>query len=120
MAKKKPKIPPPISIRIRLHNDHFLGPGKIRLMELIGELGSISAAAREMGMAYRQAWLLIDELNSLFTEPVVLKQTGGSQGGGAKLTQFGRDVIGIYRDIETSLTVAAASAIDKLRRCSQR
>jgi molybdate transport system regulatory protein len=119
MAKKRPKVSSPLSIRIRLYDEHFLGPGKVRLLELIGELGSISAAGREMGMAYRQAWLLVDELNSLFTEPVVQKQAGGNRGGGAVLTKSGSEVVARYREIEKVTATVAAQIIKKLQEASK-
>ena len=71
-----------------------LGPGKIRLLELIGERGSISAAGRGMGMSYRRAWLLVDDLNRCFKEPVVLTQLGGSGGGGGRIEQLWPDGCG--------------------------
>lgn len=89
-----------VSLKLRLSDDRALGPGKIRLLELIRETGSISAAGRAMSMSYRRAWLLVDELNHLFREPVVVSQVGGPLGGGAKLTEFGAAVIDRYRAIE--------------------
>ncbi len=77
-----------------------LGPGKIELLEAIGASGSISAAGRRLGMSYRRAWLLVDEVNRLFTRPVVVASTGGANGGGAQLTDFGRALVGAYRRIE--------------------
>ena len=88
------------SLRILLGRATTMGPGKADLLEAIGETGSISAAARRMGMSYRRAWLLVDSLNAAFAEPLVAKQTGGSGGGGAVLTRLGRDVVGRYRRIE--------------------
>jgi len=87
-------------LRVDFGEHGALGPGKTRLMELIAETGSISAAGRAMGMSYRRAWLLVDSLNAAFAEPLVAKQTGGSGGGGAVLTRLGRDVVGRYRRIE--------------------
>lgn len=87
-------------LRIDFGEHGALGPGKVRLMELIAELGSISAAGRAMGMSYRRAWLLVDALNASFREPLVEKQTGGSGGGGAGLTKLGREVVARYRRIE--------------------
>ncbi len=107
-----------LAIRVRFGEKGILGPGKVRLMELIGEHGSISAAGRAMGMSYRRAWMLVDELNSLFVEPVIMKQTGGLHGGGAALTDLGRDVIDRYRRIEEAAAGAAASDIAKLQAVS--
>jgi molybdate transport system regulatory protein len=109
----------PIAIRIRLGEKGLLGPGKVRLMELIGEHGSIAAAGRAMGMSYRRAWMLVDELNGLFVEPVIMKQTGGVHGGGAALTEFGRDVIARFRGIEETIAEAAAADIEKLQGASK-
>jgi molybdate transport system regulatory protein len=115
----KPDVISAISLRLRLGKKGLLGPGKIRLMELIGEHGSISAAGRSMGMAYRRAWLLVDQLNSLFVEPVITKQVGGTHGGGAALTPFGRDVLARYRRIEQTIAKAAADDIQSLRAASK-
>lgn len=83
-------------------------------MELIGELGSIAAAGRAMGMSYRRAWMLVDELNGLFREPVIVKQTGGTHGGGAALTLLGQDVILRYRRMEKTFADAAAPDLEAL------
>jgi molybdate transport system regulatory protein len=106
---------PALAIRIRLGEKGLLGPGKVKLMELIDELGSISSAGRSMGMSYRRAWMLADELNGLFREPVINKQTGGAHGGGATLTALGREVIACFRGIEKSATQASADNLDKLQ-----
>lgn len=89
-----------LSIRIDLESGERIGPGKIRLMELIAATGSISAAGRAMGMSYRRAWLLVDSLNRAFGVPLVETQQGGASGGGAKLTDLGREVINRYHAIE--------------------
>lgn len=77
-------------VRIDLGSHGRLGPGKLLLLQKIEELGSISAAGRSMKMSYRQAWALVDQLNTAFKEPVVHSQTGGKSGGGAQLTDFGK------------------------------
>ena len=77
-----------------------LGPGKVRLLECIEQTGSISAAARTMEMSYRRAWLLVDELNGMFSSPVVETAAGGTGGGGAKITEFGKRVVSIFRGLE--------------------
>lgn len=96
-----------LSLRVDFDDETRLGPGKIRLLELVGETGSISAAGRAMGMSYRRAWLLIDTLNAYFRRPVVAAQHGGKRGGGATLTDFGADVVKRYRRMEE----AAARAL---------
>ena len=97
-----------ITLRIDFDEDRAVGPGKIRLLELLGETGSISAAGRAMGMSYRRAWLLVDALNQTFRQPVVQTRGGGIGGGGADLTAFGADLVANYRamEAETRDTVA--------------
>jgi molybdate transport system regulatory protein len=96
-----------LSIRIDLDGGFRIGPGKIRLLELIEATGSISAAGRAMAMSYRRVWLLVESLNTSFREPVVAAQSGGRHGGGAKLTPFGRDLVACYRAIEREAAAAA-------------
>jgi len=111
------KEPPRAGLTIRVDFGAFgyLGPGKIALMELISKNGSITAAGREMGMSYRRAWLLVDEINHIFREPLVEKQMGGSGGGGARLTMLGRDIVGRYRAIEGAAAIAAAADLRALK-----
>jgi molybdate transport system regulatory protein len=104
-----------LTIRIDFGACGYLGPGKITLMELISKHGSISAAGKEMGMSYRRAWLLVDEINHIFREPLVETQMGGSGGGGARLSKLGRDVVGRYRAIEGAAANAAAADLRALK-----
>jgi molybdate transport system regulatory protein len=83
-----------------LIGEMVLGPGKVDLLESIGRTGSISAAGRELGMSYRRAWLLVDALNHMFPDTLVSAAPGGSHGGGAKLTDYGRGVAAAYRRVE--------------------
>lgn len=101
-ASKTPRL------RVLLGASIAIGPGKADLLEAIGRSGSISSAAREMGMSYRRAWLLVEAINQAFIQPLVATATGGSGGGGASLTDFGRDVLERYRAMERK----AAAAID--------
>ena len=89
-----------ITLRFDFDEDRALGPGKVRLLELVGETGSISAAGRAMNMSYRRAWLLVDALNQTFRDPVVQTRGGGVGGGGANLTEFGASVVASYRAME--------------------
>ena len=96
-----------LTVRIDFGAERALGPGKIRLLEAIGKTGSISRAGRALGMSYRRAWLLVDDLNRCFRAPVVATQPGGARGGGAALTPFGAALIEKYRMIEARATKAA-------------
>jgi molybdate transport system regulatory protein len=89
-----------------LIGEMVLGPGKVDLLEAIGRTGSISAAGRELGMSYRRAWLLVDALNHMFPQPLVNAAPGGSRGGGAKLTDYGRSVAAAYRRVEARARAA--------------
>src|SRR6516164_3320648 len=108
-----------ISVRIDLASGKRIGPGKIALLEAIRSTGSISAAARSLGMSYRRAWLLVEEINDALRAPAVAAETGGRQGGGANVTAVGEQVVGLYRAIEAHARSAAGSefrAIGKLVR----
>ena len=102
-----------LTIRVDLSSGS-IGPGKIRLLELVGESGSISAAGRSMKMSYRRAWLLIDSVNRSFRSPVVETQLGGTHGGGAVLTDFGHDLIARYRSIERAAAKVSAAELAAL------
>ena len=97
-----------LSIRVDLSASRALGPGKIRLLELIEKTGSISAAGRAMKMSYRRAWLLLDELNNSFREPVATTMLGGRSGGGATLTRFGKRLVKGYRRMESDAEKAVS------------
>ena len=90
-----------VTIRIDFDAERHLGHGKIRLLELIDEHGSISSAARAMGMSYRRAWLLADEANRMFAQPLFATRLGGRGGGQAQLTPFGRKAIDLYRAMQS-------------------
>ncbi|HRO12074.1 winged helix-turn-helix domain-containing protein [Amaricoccus sp.] len=107
---------PSISLRIDLEADGRIGPGKVELLEQIAAFGSISAAARQMGMSYKRAWLLVEEMNRLFRKPVVDTKKGGERGGGAVLTPVGLAIVARYRAVERAAAAAAAPHIDALRR----
>jgi molybdate transport system regulatory protein len=92
--------PSKTTIRIDLDNGVRLGPGKAQLLELIAEHGSIRAAGASIGMSYRRAWLLGDEINRMFKEPAIFTRHGGKSGGGAGLTEFGQELLSRYRRME--------------------
>jgi molybdate transport system regulatory protein len=97
-AKRAARTTP--RLRIVMGKGLMLGPGKVDLLEAISREGSISAAAREMDMSYRRAWLLVEELNRMFARPLVVAAPGGARGGGAQVTEFGLEVASAYRRIE--------------------
>jgi molybdate transport system regulatory protein len=107
-AKGRPMLSPVIRFRIDFHQHSYVGPGKISLLEAIRDSGSLSQAARDLGMSYRRAWLLIDNLKAAFREPVTLATTGGRRGGGVTLTRFGEELVSSYRAFERDITALAA------------
>jgi len=88
-----------------------MGPGKAAMIEAIDRTGSISGAAREMEMSYRRAWQLVDAINTSFTEPLIVTATGGKQGGGAVVSDLGRQVVKRFRDMEIKASRAIAADI---------
>lgn len=100
LAESGPLSRAQLRIRIVFPQDRKIGPGKVDLLEAIDRTGSISSAARELGMSYRRAWLLADEFGRLFKRPILTTAAGGAHGGGAALTDFGRAVVAAYRRVE--------------------
>ena len=93
-----------------------IGPGKTKLLESIRDTGSISAAARKMGMSYKRAWLLLDSMNQAFTEAMVRAPPGGSGGGGATLTPFGAELLERYQRIYERAAATAGDDVAALSR----
>ena len=106
--------PPPARLKIKaqllLGDEVALGPGKADLLEWVEKAGSISAAARGMGLSYRRAWVMIDTMNRCFESPLVSATHGGVKGGGARLTAEGRSALAAFRTLEAELAAAAARA----------
>ena len=114
---------PAASIRFRIRickgDDIAIGPGKVDLLEAIDAMGSITAAARSLGMSYRRAWLLVDTMNRCFEAPVVEAEAGGRRGGGTRLTPLGQELVRRYRTLEAKARKATAgdlAALAKLLR----
>jgi molybdate transport system regulatory protein len=103
-----------LRISIMFASGARLGPGKAALLESVRDTGSISAAARSMGMDYKRAWLLLDSLSSAFEEPVVAAAPGGARGGGAQLTPFGAELLARYRRLETAALAAAGKDLEAM------
>lgn len=111
VAKDRPSV----RIRIVFGAEAMLGPGKADLLERIRAEGSIAAAGRAMSMSYKRAWMLVEEMNEAFREPLVESTRGGAQGGGARLTEAGETVLAHYRSLEDVAAQAGAARIDALQ-----
>ncbi|MEK9752105.1 MAG: LysR family transcriptional regulator [Rhodospirillaceae bacterium] len=103
MARKESKrrsreksFAPSLKVRVEV-GAGVIGPGKIELLERLQAEGSITRAAKKMGLSYRRAWYLIDTLNAALGRPVTETKVGGEGGGGAELTPFGRELVKRYR-----------------------
>ena len=117
MAKRPAKAVGLSHLRVTISDDFYVGPGRADLMELIAETGSISEAAKRMGMSYKRAWGLVQALNDGWGSPLVETARGGAAQGGAVLTDAGREVLAHYRHMQqqTREVIAAdVSAITKL------
>jgi molybdate transport system regulatory protein len=105
------------SLRFRLWIDidgeRFFGPGRADLLQHIHETGSISKAAKAMGMSYKKAWAMVDEMNSKAHTPYVIAQKGGQKGGGTELTKAGAEIVKAYQKIigKISVTIEKEKAL---------
>jgi molybdate transport system regulatory protein len=102
-----------LKLRI-LFDEAMLGPGKAELLERVRDTGSIAAAGRQMQMSYKRAWMLVEEMNAAFREPLVSSARGGAGGGGARLTETGAEVLRLYRAILDRTRRAAAPELASL------
>jgi molybdate transport system regulatory protein len=98
---------PVVRFRIDFATHSSVGPGKICLLEAIRDAGSLSQAARGIGMSYRRAWLLVESLKQSFREPVTAASKGGKDGGGMLVTEFGDALIRTYRNLEREFAALA-------------
>jgi molybdate transport system regulatory protein len=111
---------PVVRFRVDFAPPSSVGPGKIALLEGIDRSGSLSQAARDLGMSYRRAWLLLASLNASFREPVAVTATGGRGGGGARLTRFGRELVRLFREFEQDTQARAAGTFKTIARKARR
>lgn len=96
------------------YSEGYVGIGRIELLENIERLGSMSQAAKAMGMSYKKAWKLVQDLNRMYTEPLVIKEHGGKSGGGTQLTQRGKTLILEFRALEKELTLFLEAQSSKI------
>ena len=105
---------PTVRLRVDFAAPCCVGPGKIALLEAIHRSGSLSQAARDLGMSYRRGWQLLWSVNTAFRVPVVVTATGGRGGGGVRVTAFGRKLISCYRAFERDAHTRAARAFSAI------
>jgi len=105
-----------LTLRVLAGKTAAIGPGKAELVERVAATGSISAAARAMGMSYRRAWQLVEALNHDFREPVVTTAIGGTRGGGARVTPFGERLVRQFRAMESKASAAITADLRRFER----
>lgn len=105
-----------LTLRVIGRGSPAMGPGKAELIERIAASGSISAAARAMGMSYRRAWQLVEALNAAYKAPVVTTAVGGERGGGARVTPYGRRLAASFRRMEEKASAAIAADLKRFAR----
>lgn len=112
------------SLRLRLWAERkgkaVLGPGRVELLQAIDRWRSISAAARQIGMSYRHAWLLVQSINEAAGKPVVESATGGKHGGGACLTAFGKQAVQVFHELQTEMQTAATQILPRVLQVEDR
>ncbi len=106
--------------RVRLGDNVLIGPGKIELLRAVAEQGSISGAARSLGMGYKRAWSLLDELQRSIQTPIIETAAGGSKGGGATVTAAGLALLDLYDELERACRDAATPALGRMGRLLRR
>jgi molybdate transport system regulatory protein len=104
-----------IQARLMLEDEIAFGPGKADLLDAIADTGSISAAAKRLGMSYRRTWLLVDTINRCFQQPLVETATGGVQGGGTQLTESGVEILRRYRQMQADIFTASEKHFAELK-----
>ena len=105
-----------LKLTLTLQSGARIGPGKAQLLESVEATGSISAAARTLGMDYKRAWLLLESINRAFVTPAVERVAGGTGGGGASLTPFGKKLLARYRRLEAAAQRMAAADLKALEK----
>jgi molybdate transport system regulatory protein len=112
--------PQVIRPRVRLGEKVAIGPGKIELLRAVATHGSISAAARSLGMGYKRAWSLLDELQQACSKPLIETSAGGAGGGGAQVTEAATALLAHYDELELACREAAAPSLSKIARLLRR
>jgi molybdate transport system regulatory protein len=102
---------PGLTLRVLTAKGPAMGPGKAELLERIMACGSISGAARGMGMSYRRAWQLVEAMNRDFAEPLVNTSTGGARGGGAEVSALGHRALALFRRMELRAAGAVSAGL---------
>lgn len=112
LGKRRKEVEIEGRVWLKTSGKSFLGSGRVHLLELIAKSGSISKAAKEMGMSYKAAWDAVDAMNNLSDEPLVARNTGGKGGGGTTLTPKGEETVRVFKALEAKYEQFLASVVD--------
>ena len=102
------------SLWLEFEGERFFGPGRSELLQLIDELGSLSQAAKRMGMSYKKAWEMVTALNTQAAQPLVLLQTGGKKGGGATITTEAKQLRAYHQQLRARFQAFLSHETDSL------
>jgi molybdate transport system regulatory protein len=114
---KSPSKKYSVGFRVWINEEHghFMGLGRVRLLENIIEAGSITRAAAAMKMSYRQAWQMVEDMNSRSEKPLVEKILGGRGGGGARVTEAGEKAIRLFYKLEEDVAKLSKKLSEKIK-----
>ena len=101
-------------IWIEVNNKVLIGEGRVRLLKAIEETGSLSKAARSIQISYKKAWTMLDAVNKSAKSPVTESSTGGKGGGGALLTNYGKELIKAFEEINKNCWEHLDQQIEKI------
>jgi molybdate transport system regulatory protein len=103
------------SLWIEGDEQRFFGPGPVELLELIGKTGSISKAAKAMGMSYKKAWEIVNRINGMAAKPFVVTSIGGEDGGGSTISAEAKEMIAWYRGLRERFRLFLESESARLK-----
>ncbi|RUA18206.1 MAG: ModE family transcriptional regulator [Flavobacteriia bacterium] len=99
---------------IDINGEKFFGPGRAQLLNHIDQQGSISKAAKAMGMSYKKAWSMVDDMNQKGQNPYVTLHKGGNKGGGAELTETGKTILTAFNELMENLNETLRDGEEKI------
>lgn len=119
MSKSKDKPSPPstcpelkLTLQLYWGTEVAIGPEMVELLEAIMATGSISSGCKKVEMSYRRAWSLVDQMNRCFKHPLVIASKGGTNGGGAVVSEFGHEILKKYKKMQQASQQAALTFLE--------
>lgn len=115
MKSKKKSVVLRVRCWVDIDGVKFFGPGRADLLQRVLDYGSIAKAAESMGMSYKKAWAMIDEMNAMAKSPYVITNTGGLKGGGTEVTEVGKKAITTFNKFNDKILSLIKSETDLLK-----